>query len=52
MGREYKQSVKNSLTRKLVMIIITSVCILFAMVIFVQILSANKQSDRAKESLS
>ena len=51
MGREYKHSVKNSLTRKLVMIIIASVSILFSMVVLVQMLSADKQSERAKESL-
>ena len=51
MGREYKHSVKNSLTRKLVLIIISSVVILYTTVFVVQIQTASNQSIDAEELL-
>lgn len=45
MGREYKHSVKGSLTRKLVLIIISSVIILYSIVITIQFIAADEQSS-------
>jgi len=45
MGTEYKHSVKGSLTRKLVLIIIFSVVILYTVVVVVQTASSQVQSD-------
>ena len=44
MGREYKHSVKGSLTRKLAIIIIASVVMLYACVLVVQTASSHDQS--------
>ena len=51
MGREYKHSVKGSLTRKLVLIIISSVVILYGIVIVVQTFSSKAQSDITSSDL-
>ena len=45
MGREFKNSVKGSLTRKLVMIIIISVIVLYSIIIAIQMLEAKEQKD-------
>ena len=40
MGREYKHSVKGSLTRKLVLLIIITVVLLYVVVVFVEVKEA------------
>ena len=45
MEREYKHSVKKSLTRKLVLIIILSVVVAYSIVMTIMIIAAGKQSD-------
>ena len=44
MGREYRHSIKESLTRRLVLIIVVSVVCLYACIINVQTFSAKAQS--------
>ena len=51
MGREYKHSVKGSLTRKLVLIIISSVVIIYTIVITMVTLSSAAQSDSTSTHL-
>ena len=45
MGREYRHSVKESLTRKLVLIIIISVVVIYALVITIQTIASTSQRD-------
>ena len=45
MGREYKYSVKRRLTRKLTIIIITSILILEVIVLFFQTWTSTRQSN-------
>ena len=44
MGREYKHSVKGSLTRKLILIIVISVFIIYGCIVTVQTFAAKFQS--------
>ena len=52
MGREYKHSIKSNLTRKLVMIIVISVIILYITVIVIQTLASQEQGTRTERYLS
>ena len=48
MGREYRHSVKESLTRKLVFIIIISVVVIYALVITIQTIASTDQRDETE----
>ena len=51
MGREYKHSIKSNLTRKLVMIIVFSVILLYVIVIVLQTTSSQSQGTKTEEYL-
>ena len=51
MGREYRNSVKESLTRKLILIIISSVIILETAVIVFQTFSSGRQGVKTQDYL-
>ena len=51
MGRDYKHSVKGSLTRKLVLIIVLSVVLLYVVVIALQTISSQSQGVKTEEYL-
>ena len=52
MGREYKHSVKGSLTRKLVMIIVISVITLYIITIVLQTTSSQSQGTKTETYLT
>ena len=52
MGREYKHSVKGSLTRKLVLIIVISVITLYIITIVLQTTSSQSQGTKTETYLT
>ena len=51
MDKEYKQSVKGSLTKRLILIILCSVFILITIIVVIQVTASQQQSVKTAEYL-